>query len=69
VLPNGSTADIEVVQAEPFGLFEANAIRALQQWQYEPAIRDGQPRGCAATLPSWSETTSARDSLARGPYR
>jgi TonB family protein len=56
VLPDGSTADIEVVNTEseaPFedravqaisnSLFEENAIRALQQWRYAPLIRDGQP--------------------------
>jgi TonB family protein len=42
VLPDGSTAGIEVVQAEPAGVFEGHAIRALRQWQYEPVIRDGQ---------------------------
>ncbi|NJO13681.1 MAG: energy transducer TonB [Gammaproteobacteria bacterium] len=36
VLPDGSTADIQIVQAEPAGVFEANAIKALQQWRYEP---------------------------------
>jgi TonB family protein len=43
VLPDGSTADIEVVQAEPAGLFEASAIKALQQWRYEPGQPVAQP--------------------------
>jgi len=46
VLPDGSTADIEVVHSEPvplFALFEASAIQAVQQWRYEPVIRNGQP--------------------------
>jgi TonB family protein len=52
VQPDGSTADIEVAHDEPSGqfeesatraFFEENAIRALQQWRYEPVIRNGQP--------------------------
>jgi protein TonB len=40
--PDGSTSDIEVVKAEPFGLFEESAIKAVAQWRYEPVIRDGK---------------------------
>jgi len=46
VLPDGSTADIEVVHSDPvplFALFEESAIRAVKQWRYEPVIRKGQP--------------------------
>ncbi len=46
VLPDGSTADIEVTHSEPvplFALFEENAMRAVKQWRYEPVIRNGQP--------------------------
>src|SRR5690242_3184038 len=44
VLPDGSTADIEVMHSEPvplFALFEESAIRAVQQWRYEPVMRNG----------------------------
>jgi len=52
VLPDGSTADIEVAHDEPTGqfeesatraFFEESAIRALQQWRYEPVVRNGKP--------------------------
>ncbi len=43
MLPDGSTAVIEVPHAEPAGVFEECAIRALKQWRYEPVIRNGQP--------------------------
>jgi TonB family protein len=46
VLPDGSTADIEVVHSDPvplFALFEESAIQAAKQWRYEPVIRNGQP--------------------------
>jgi serine-type D-Ala-D-Ala carboxypeptidase/endopeptidase len=46
VLPDGSTADIKVAHSEPvplFALFEESAIRAVQQWRYEPVMRDGRP--------------------------
>ena len=46
VLADGSTSDVEVVHSDPvplFALFEQNAIRAVQQWRYEPVIRDGKP--------------------------
>jgi outer membrane biosynthesis protein TonB len=55
LLPDGSPSDIKAVQTEAkdgFGdqaiqamassLFEESAIRALQQWRYEPVIRDGR---------------------------
>ena len=42
LLPNGTVADIEVKEAHPAGLFEASAVEALRQWQYEPVERDGK---------------------------
>jgi TonB family protein len=43
VMPDGSTADVQVIEAEPEGIFEESAVTALQQWRYEPVLRNGQP--------------------------
>lgn len=42
ILPDGSTADIEVVESDPAGVFDESAVRALSQWRYEPIVRDGK---------------------------
>jgi protein TonB len=38
---DGVPAGIEVVAAEPEGVFEDNAVAALQRWRYEPVLADG----------------------------
>jgi TonB family protein len=43
IQPDGSVTDVQVVNAEPLGLFEASAIRALSQWRYEPVLLNGEP--------------------------
>jgi TonB family protein len=53
VLPDGSTTDIEVVSSEPASLaalFEESAVRAAQQWRYEPVIRNGEPVELSTTV-------------------
>jgi protein TonB len=42
VLPDGSTHDIEIIEASPEGYFEAHAIRSISRWRFRPAFRDGQ---------------------------
>ncbi|CAN5220540.1 hypothetical protein BH24PSE2_BH24PSE2_24510 [soil metagenome] len=39
----GATRDVEVTGAEPQGWFDRAAIGAVEQWQFRPEIRDGQP--------------------------
>lgn len=39
---DGRIKDIVVVEATPPGTFEAAAIEALSQWEYEPALRRGR---------------------------
>jgi protein TonB len=41
VTPTGTVADVKVTAAEPAGLFEDAAIRALLRNRYEPVQRDG----------------------------
>jgi TonB family protein len=43
IQPDGSVTDVQVVNAEPLGLFEASAIKALSQWRYEPVLLNGEP--------------------------
>lgn len=43
VLANGSVADIVILRAEPPGVFEQSARRALQRWGFKPKRENGQP--------------------------
>jgi protein TonB len=38
---SGSVTDVEVLQAEPRGVFEREATRALRRWKYQPQVIDG----------------------------
>jgi protein TonB len=40
---DGRVRDVEVSQASPPRVFDREAVRAMQQWTFEPALRDGQP--------------------------
>lgn len=40
---DGSTKDIDVVEAEPRNTFDREAQRAVRGWRFEPALRDGRP--------------------------
>lgn len=37
VTPEGTVADIEVVEATPAGIFESSVMRALEGWRYAAA--------------------------------
>jgi len=39
----GAVEDPEVMRAEPAGLFDRAAQRAVMRWKYQPQIRDGKP--------------------------
>ncbi|MGR5268157.1 TonB family protein [Vibrio astriarenae] len=39
--PTGKPTDIEVVEAEPRRVFEREAIRALNNWKYQPKVDNG----------------------------
>lgn len=43
VTPNGTTRDIQVVEAEPSGYFERAAIRAAEKFKYKPKVVNGEP--------------------------
>ena len=40
---DGSVRDVAVVRAQPTRVFDREAVRAMQQWRFEPALRNGQP--------------------------
>ena len=42
LLPNGTVADIEIKESHPAGVFDASAVEALRQWNYEPVEREGK---------------------------
>ena len=52
VTPNGETADIEVVGADPANVFDRAAISAVEKWQFQPVEYRGQiiSRRAAARL-------------------
>jgi protein TonB len=37
VAPDGAVADVEVVEAQPAGIFERAVMRALEDWRYAAA--------------------------------
>jgi len=43
VTAEGRTDNVEVIGAFPPGVFDQASIRAVRDWRYEPATRDGEP--------------------------
>ena len=41
---DGSVSDVTVIEAEPPGVFNAEAVRALMRWRFRPHVVDGEPR-------------------------
>ena len=37
ILPDGSVTDVQVVSAQPAGLFEQSAVDAVKRWHYAPS--------------------------------
>ena len=44
ITETGAVENPEVLRAEPPGVFESAALRAVIRWKYQPQIRDGKPR-------------------------
>lgn len=42
VATNGAVTDVNVVRAQPRGVFDRDAVRAVSQWQFEPALDNGK---------------------------
>ena len=43
ILEDGGVEGVEVLAADPRGMFERNAVRAVMRWKFKPRIVDGQP--------------------------
>jgi protein TonB len=43
VSQNGSVENVRVLNAEPKDVFDFAATQAVEQWRFEPPIRDGKP--------------------------
>lgn len=43
----GKATDMEIVESEPEGLFDANAMKSLKNWQFRPGILGGE------LVPTW----------------
>lgn len=41
---DGRTRNIEVVEAEPRGVFEDAAVEAVESWRFQPQIDEGRPQ-------------------------
>tara|TARA_B100001059_G_scaffold57050_1_gene52219 strand:- start:93546 stop:94127 length:582 start_codon:yes stop_codon:yes gene_type:complete len=39
---SGAVTDVQVLQAEPRGVFDREAVRALRRWKYQPQVIDGK---------------------------
>lgn len=40
---DGRVSDVRVARANPPRVFDKEAVRAMQQWTFDPALQDGQP--------------------------
>ncbi|MBK6725725.1 MAG: TonB family protein [Xanthomonadales bacterium] len=43
VAASGDVTDVNVSRAQPRGVFDRDAVRAVSQWKYEPAMENGKP--------------------------
>jgi protein TonB len=43
VTREGRVKDVVILDAQPKGLWDRNVIRAVSNWRYQPAIKDGKP--------------------------
>lgn len=51
ITKEGTVSDVEIVDAEPKGVFEREAIRAAWRYKFKPKLVDGAPVQQVATLP------------------
>jgi protein TonB len=42
IRPDGTVSDVEIIQAEPEGVFEREAMRAMYRYRFSPKMVDGE---------------------------
>jgi TonB family protein len=50
IAPNGTVRDIQVVSAEPRGVFDRAASEAVAAWRFRPRVVNGQPVAQRSTV-------------------
>jgi TonB family C-terminal domain len=48
---DGRAGGIDVVSAEPKGVFEENTVAAARNWTFKPAMKDGKPVASTLRIP------------------
>ncbi|MCW8945301.1 MAG: energy transducer TonB [Sedimenticola sp.] len=48
ITENGSVQDVVLIDAEPEGIFEQAAMRAVLKWRFKPRIQNGKPMAVRA---------------------
>jgi len=43
VAPTGKVENVKVTDSEPKSVFDFAAVQAVEQWRFEPPMRDGKP--------------------------
>jgi len=51
VARDGNVVEPVVLKGEPPGVFDDSALRAIEQWKFEPAIKDGKPVDVVVVAP------------------
>ena len=49
IRPDGTVSDVEIISAEPEGVFEREAMRAMYRYRFSPKMQDGIAMGQTAT--------------------
>ena len=48
---SGSVTQVRVLESDPPETFDAIAVRAVRQWQFQPCLYDGAPVACSVEQP------------------
>ena len=50
VRPDGTCADVGIVQSSGHAVLDEAAVRAVREWRFKPAVRDGIPVAARQTI-------------------
>ena len=48
--PDGTCADVGIVQSSGHAVLDEAAVRAVREWRFKPAVRDGIPVAARQTI-------------------